>query len=135
MDLLQEIMGRFLARLSGPLNFRFILQPVMAILLGIRDGLHDAKTGTPPVLLDLFEKPKGRKRQLRKALRNLLVPLLLAIVLDVVVQYLLFGWVRLIGAMTIGVMVMGLPYVIARTLTNWIVTWRNRTSVSTSVRT
>jgi hypothetical protein len=34
-------------RLSGPLNFRFILQPGMAIFLVVRASLKDAKAGKP----------------------------------------------------------------------------------------
>src|SRR5215831_12560667 len=34
-------------RLSGPGRFRFILQPLIATLLGIRSGLADARSGRP----------------------------------------------------------------------------------------
>lgn len=135
MNPFENMVDRFLARLTGPLNFRFVLQPIVAIILGIRDGVRDAKAGTPPFLFDLFEKPKGRKRQIRKALRSLLVSLLIATFLDGVAQYLLFAHVRISGALTVGIMIMGLPYVIARAVTNWVISWRSRTSVSTSIRT
>ena len=49
------------------------------------------------------------------------MPLVVAIVLDAIVQYLLFGWIRVSGAITTGIAVMGLPYVIARAVTSWIV--------------
>jgi hypothetical protein len=35
-------------RLSGPASFRFILQPLVATIAGIRDGVSDAKLGLPP---------------------------------------------------------------------------------------
>ena len=41
-------------RLTGPGRFRFVLQPVVAILLGIRDGLLDARAGRPPYLYNLL---------------------------------------------------------------------------------
>jgi len=44
MEPSQDNLKRVFARLTGPLNFRFVLQPLLAILLGIRDGLHDAVT-------------------------------------------------------------------------------------------
>ena len=37
-------------RLTGPGRFRFILQPVVAILLGIGAGRADRRTGRPPYL-------------------------------------------------------------------------------------
>lgn len=35
-------------RVSGPMRFRLILQPVMAVIFAIRAGLKDAKEGRPP---------------------------------------------------------------------------------------
>jgi hypothetical protein len=134
MEFPSDVMGRFIARLTGPLKGRFILQPIMAILLGIRHGVHDAKVGRLPILWDLFDRSKGHKPNLREALKTWLVPLVIATVLDGIVQYLMFGWVRLSGAVTAGVTLMALPYLIARAVTNRIVSWRNRTSVSSSIR-
>src|SRR5439155_11200783 len=37
-------------RLTGPGRLRFILQPLTAIVLGIRSGLADARAGRPPYL-------------------------------------------------------------------------------------
>jgi hypothetical protein len=35
-------------RLTGPASFRFILQPLIAAIAGVRDGVSDAKLGLPP---------------------------------------------------------------------------------------
>src|SRR5689334_17895644 len=37
-------------RFSGPGRFRFVLQPLIATILGIRSGLADAREGRPPFL-------------------------------------------------------------------------------------
>jgi hypothetical protein len=63
-------------------------------------------------------------------LRTLLLPLVVATVLDGVAQYLLFGWIRISGAVVAGVLLMGLPYIITRALTNRIVSRRSRRAVS-----
>ncbi len=42
------------ARLSGPGRFRFILQPLVAILLGARDGRKDVRAGNPPISLEII---------------------------------------------------------------------------------
>lgn len=130
VDLLLNILDRVFARLTGPLKLRFILQPVMAILLGVRDGVSDAKAGRPPFLAALFADPKAHKPHIQTAFRSLLLPLVVATVLDGVAQYLLFGWIRISGAVLAGVMLMGLPYIIARALTNRIVSRRSRRAVS-----
>ena len=48
-------------RLTGPGRFRFILQPLVATLLGIRSGVADARAGRPPYLLGCAtaRRPKG----------------------------------------------------------------------------
>jgi hypothetical protein len=135
MDFFGDIATRVFARVTGPLKLRFAVQPIIAILLGIRDGAHDARVGSRSFLYDLFHYPKEHKPLVKKAVRTLLVPMLVAIILDGVAQYLLFGWVRVSGAIVAGLTLMGLPYVIAREATNWIVSSRNRTSVSPSVKT
>ncbi len=45
-----EFLSDLPARLTGPGRFRFVLQPTMAILLGLRGGLADAQAGRPPYL-------------------------------------------------------------------------------------
>ena len=124
-----DIIERVTARLTGPMNVRFILQPAMAIILGVRDGVRDAREGKPAFLLDLFTQPVGRKRHLKSAIQRLLIPFIVAILLDGVAQYLLFHQVRILGAVVLGVTIMGLPYSLARGLANRISTARSHTPV------
>lgn len=124
MDFSWDILGRTAARFGGPFKFRFVLQPIVAIALGVRDGIHDGKQGTPLFLYDILSKPHRRKPHMQQIIKRLLVPMLVAILLDALVQYLLFGWVRISGAVTAGITVMGLPYVIARAVTSAIVARR-----------
>ena len=54
---LEELPQRF----TGPGRFRFLLQPIVAILLGARGGLRDAKAGNPSYLSRLFLGAGHRK--------------------------------------------------------------------------
>ena len=67
------------ARLTGPMSFRFIVQPIIAIALGVRDGILDARAGTPPFIYDVIFKPEDRKKQLKSALKAVLKPVILGI--------------------------------------------------------
>ncbi len=116
----EEFLEDLAARVTGPMSFRFILQPVIAIWLGVRDGLMDAKAGLPPFIADLILKPKDRERQLKSALHRLLTPIIVATILDAIAQYLLFKQVRPLPALLVGTFVMGLPYSISRGITNRI---------------
>src|SRR4051794_735442 len=111
MDFVSKIFEELVARLgSGPMQFRLIVQPAMALLLGIRDGLMDARLGSPPFLWGLLFRRKHLKPSLKSALRRLQVPIAVATLADALVQYLMFGYVRPAVAVMVGVLLMGLPY-------------------------
>ena len=61
MSEIQEILTRFwdqlIAQPSGPLAFRLILQPIMATILAILDGLKDARVGRPPFSWTILSDP------------------------------------------------------------------------------
>ena len=138
MDSLLPVFERFLARLTGPMHVRFIVQPIIAVILGIRAGIHDARQATPPFIWSLCTRPSGWKRQLKQAREHLVIPLVVAIVLDGIVQYLLFQRIRVLGAVVLGTILMGLPYSLARAFTNRIVSarhhWRTRASARAGTR-
>jgi len=50
------------------MRFRFILQPLMAAILSIRDGLSDARTGRSPFLSTVLRNPQERNARLREGL-------------------------------------------------------------------
>ena len=49
-DVRQRIWQNLLDRPFGPLTFRFILQPIMATIAALYDGVADARTGRLPYL-------------------------------------------------------------------------------------
>lgn len=122
----------FLARLTGPMHFRLIMQPLVAIGLGIRDGLRDAKAGRQPFLLDLIVRPEGRVRQLKRALASVGTGVLIAIILDLVIQYVMFKTIRPGAAIFVGIVLMAIPYSLARGLANRFATARMKRATRTT---
>jgi len=115
-----------LARLSGPGRVRFILQPAVAIILGTRSGMKDASAGLPPFLWVLAFHGEQRRELLRSALtatRNLVA---IAILLDLILQFLIFHEIRPGAALVIGPVLIAVPYVLSRAFSNRIWLWRNR---------
>ncbi len=106
--------------ISGPGTFRFVIQPVLAILLGVRDGRNDAKSGTPPFLQTLLFESGKRREALKGGLRAIALPLILAVALDSILQIYIFGVWRLQWALIVGVCLVGIPYILARGITNRI---------------
>jgi hypothetical protein len=46
-EMLQRVWDNLIGRTSGPMNFRLIIQPAVAIFIAIRAGLNDAREGRP----------------------------------------------------------------------------------------
>ncbi|HTD56747.1 MAG TPA: hypothetical protein VK670_15260 [Silvibacterium sp.] len=110
--------GDMLARLHGPGRLRFILQPTVAILLGIRDGRKDGRAGAVPFLWGVIFHKEIRTQLLKQmftAIRNIVA---IAILLDLISQYLIFRMVRPGAALILGPILIALPYSCARALAN-----------------
>ncbi|MEN9798363.1 MAG: hypothetical protein RL653_2059 [Pseudomonadota bacterium] len=113
------------AAAHAPFAMRFVLQPVLALVLGMRDGRWDARDGRPPFGSELVARKGQRARLAREALGRVAVPFTLAVVLDGVVQWLVEGRVRLLDAAGVGALLVACPYVLARGLANrWVVRGR-----------
>ena len=105
--------------ISGPGTFRFVIQPVLAIVMGVRDGRNDARSSTPPILHMLLFSGK-RREALKGALQAIALPLTLAVGIDSILQIYIFDVWRLQWALIIGLGLVGIPYILARGITNRI---------------
>ena len=116
---IQQVFDELVARVvHGPMQFRFLLQPTMAVCLGVRDATADFRAGAPPFLWGLFSHTIDRKSSATKLLRRLRGPVLIASTLDAIAQYAMFGHVRPLSAVLVGSTLMALPYCTARGLAN-----------------
>ena len=119
----REFLEDLPARFTGRGRLRFILQPTIAILLGVRGGLADVRAGHPPYLLGLLVAGEGRRELLRSglaAIRNLLA---MGIILDLAFQVVLYGSVHPGAALVIGPILICAPYALSRALTNRLARW------------
>src|SRR5262249_28812012 len=89
-------------RLIGPGRFRFMFQPLMAMILGIRSGIKDARLGRPPFLEGVFFHPDHREEFMKSALENVINVLLMGILLDSCFQWVLYGYSYPAAALLIG---------------------------------
>ena len=106
------------ARFHGPGRMRFILQPTLAIILGARDGVKDRRAGNPPFLWGLVFRPTARRELLRSAFLSVCNIVAMAILLDVIAQFLIFRMVHPGAALLLGPVLIALPYASSRALTN-----------------
>lgn len=126
----KEFFEDMLARLSGPGRLRFILQPTVALLIGMRNGIKDAEEGLPPFLLAMVSKAAGKYELLRSAFVSVRDLISIAIILDVISQFLIFRRVHPGAALFVGPVLIAVPYTVSRALTNRLSRRRNRRAPS-----
>jgi hypothetical protein len=105
-------------RLTGPGRFRFILQPLIAIILGIRSGLADARAGLPPYLFAILFHREHRRSMMRSGFLTVVNLLLMGVLVDSVCQWLILGISYPGAALVVGPVLIVTPYSITRALTN-----------------
>jgi hypothetical protein len=115
-------------RLTGPGRLRFVLQPLVAIFLGWRSGLGDARAGRPAYLYGLLVGGVDRKELLRSGLAVVRDLIAVGIVLDAVAQLLIYGEVHPGAAVVIGPVLICIPYAVARALSNRVARLTQRSS-------
>src|SRR5437667_444858 len=84
--MLEEALARgwenLVSRLGGPMSFRFLIQPAVAILFAIRAGLKDARQDKPPFLWAVLSNPGSRQERLRQVWKDVGTVFIVAMVLD-----------------------------------------------------
>ena len=115
-------------RLTGPGRLRFVLQPLVAIVLGWRAGMSDARARQPPYLYGLIMGGVNRRELLRSGLASIRNLIAVGIVLDAVAQLLIYGQVHPGAALVIGPVLICLPYAASRALTNRVARLTQRDS-------
>jgi hypothetical protein len=86
-----EIHRRFWAdifeRIHGPMTFRFYLQPAMALLAAIPDGIKDARLGHKSFFWSALRDPHLPAGRLREAAISTARVVLLGVSMDVIYQF------------------------------------------------
>ena len=103
-------------RVSGPMKFRLVLQPLMAAFFAIRSGLADAREGKPPYFWALLTDPSQRSDMLRNGWKSIGRVFILAVVLDVVYQIIESRFVYIGEAFIVAFILAIVPYLILRGL-------------------
>jgi hypothetical protein len=101
-------------RLTGPMKFRLVLQPLMAAIMATRDGLRDARAGRPPYLWGLLWTRHGRMDMLKDGWRGVGRIVALALALDVFYQLLVLGAVYPGEAVLVACVLAIFPYALLR---------------------
>lgn len=119
-----RILQNIADRAGGPLSFRFILQPVMAAIAALRDGLTDAKTGRSPYLWTILTDPAKRGGGLKEGLISTARIILLGLIMDTIYQIFVLGTFFPGEAAIVALMLAFGPYLLLRGPIARVARWR-----------
>ena len=108
------LLNQLVGRIDGPLRFRLVLQPAVAIFFAIRDGLKDAREGKPPYFWMIFTAPAQRGALIREGWQAVMKVAIFAAIMDFIYQYLILDWVYPIGALFVALTLAFVPYLLIR---------------------
>jgi hypothetical protein len=110
---LDRLWHDLLDRPGGPMTFRFILQPAMAILAALKDGVSDARLGRTPYLAAIVHGG-DRSALLWEGILSTARILILGVVMDTVYQWLVLKTFYPGQAAVIAVLLAFVPYLLLR---------------------
>jgi hypothetical protein len=113
-DLLIEVWRMLIGRVSGPMSFRLVMQPLVATFFALRAGLKDARERRPAYLWSMCFHAGKRSDLFHEGRRDVGMVFLVAVVLDVVYQIIEFGWVYPGQAVIVATILAIVPYVLLR---------------------
>ena len=113
-DIIARIFDNMADRVTGPMKFRLILQPLMAVIFAVRSGLRDAREGKPAYFWGLFTEPDKRREMLRDGWKSVGKVFILAVILDTVFQLVVFRWVYPGEALIVAMVLAIVPYIMIR---------------------
>ena len=112
----ERVASQLLARVSGPMKFRLVLQPAVAAFFAIRAGLADAKADNPPYLWALLSNPGQRTALIKDGWKSIGTVFILAMVLDAVYQFIELHTLYPVQMIVVAIVLAIVPFLILRGL-------------------
>jgi len=115
-EVLARMWQNLVDRPGGPMLFRFFLQPVMAAIAAVRDGISDARAQRPPFLWAVLTVSTDRVARLDEAWVATARIILLGLVMDSIYQAIEFDAFHPAEAVIIAILLAFVPYLVLRGL-------------------
>jgi hypothetical protein len=113
-EMLSSFWADLVGRTTGPMTFRLVLQPAMALLYATLDGVKDARTGRPAYFWAALLDPDERTRLLQEGWARVRRVLILAAVMDAVYQLIVVRHIYLVQLVVVVLVLAFVPYLLWR---------------------
>jgi hypothetical protein len=127
-ELLTRVWENLIGRVHGPLTFRLLLQPAIAIFFATRAGLRDAREDRAPYFWALIYDPTHRREMLHQGWRDVGKIFVIAVILDVIYQLLVVRWIYPGETLIVAIILALIPYLLIRGLVTRIARLAHRRS-------
>jgi hypothetical protein len=109
-----RVWQQLIERPTGPMAFRFILQPIMAAIAALRDGVNDAKSRRSPYFWTLLTNPFERGNRLYEGLISTARVILLGLCMDAIYQWIVLKTFYPAEAVIVAIAFAFFPYLLLR---------------------
>ena len=113
-DIFQQAWENLIGRVSGPMRFRLVLQPLVAVFFAIRAGIRDARAGRSGFLWSAVTDKSQRRALLRNAWGDVGKVFVFACILDAIYQIIELNRVSVIGMLFVATVLALVPYFLIR---------------------
>lgn len=123
LDIRQRFWSDIFGRVSGPMTFRFFLQPTMALIAALPDGIDDARNGHSSFFWTARDDIARQRGRLRQGLIATARIMLLGLSMDMIYQFKVFQTFYPVEAVIFSVALAVVPYFIWRWIIERIAYW------------
>lgn len=118
-------------RMHGPMTIRFYLQPTLAFVAALKDGIADARLGHKAFFWTALWDPTQPRGRLREGLMSTSQMALIGLAMDTVYQFKVFDRFYPVEAVTMVLLLAIIPYFVLRWVVEHVARWslsRSRTA-------
>src|ERR1700730_3367654 len=113
-DFIARLSANLIGRIGGPMTFRLILQPSVAIFFAIRGGISDAREGREPHFWAILTDSTTRMELLRESWQEVAKVFVAAVIIDLIYQIMELRWFYPEEALIVATCLALLPYLLLR---------------------
>jgi hypothetical protein len=110
-------------RLSGPMTLRFYLQPTLAFVAALKDGIKDARLGHKAFFWSAVSDPTLQRGRLREGLLATSQMILIGLAIDTIYQFRVFERFYPVEAVLMVMMLAVIPYFVFRWVVEHVARW------------
>jgi hypothetical protein len=103
-------------RLGGPMSFRLLMQPAVAIFFAVRAGIRDAQENKPTFLGCALSNPSSWRARMRLSWKDVGTVFIVAVILDAIYQVVVHSGIFAVELLITATVLALVPYMVVRDL-------------------